>query len=205
MARKIYECKNHIIESCREYLTEDYSGRTKERKIHRGMDFVKLTVLGTCTTDWVTAIEKGQVAIINKNSSIGNYIYIKHESGLYSVYYHLKDGTNKVKIGDIVEKGQRIAYMGNTGNSTGAHIHFGILTNTNGTSDIDPRPYLLGEKSLLKSVEEVIDELYYKIKKGDNLTKIAKMYGTTVNKLLELNPKIKNKNLIYAGDTIRVK
>lgn len=40
--------------------------------------------------------------------------------------------------------------MGNTGNSDGAHLHLGILTNTNGTSDIDPLPYLMNEKSLLE-------------------------------------------------------
>ena len=44
----------------------------------------------------------------------------------------------------------------------------------------------------------------YKIKKGDNLTKIAKANGTTVQELLKINPKIKNPNLIYAGETIKV-
>lgn len=47
-------------------------------------------------------------------------------------------------------------------------------------------------------------KVYYTIKKGDNLTKIAKQYGTTVNKLKVLNG-IKNANLIYAGQKIRVK
>ena len=45
---------------------------------------------------------------------------------------------------------------------------------------------------------------YYTVKKGDNLTKIAKKYGTTVNKLKVLNG-IKNANLIYAGQKIRIK
>jgi LysM repeat protein len=44
----------------------------------------------------------------------------------------------------------------------------------------------------------------YKIKKGDNLTKIAKANGTTVQALLKANPNIKNPNLIYAGETIRI-
>ena len=46
---------------------------------------------------------------------------------------------------------------------------------------------------------------YYKIVPGDTLGKIAAKYGTTVNKLMALNPQIKNANLIYAGDTIRVR
>lgn len=44
----------------------------------------------------------------------------------------------------------------------------------------------------------------YKIKKGDNLTKIAKANGTTVKALLEANPNIKNPNLIYAGETLKI-
>ena len=45
---------------------------------------------------------------------------------------------------------------------------------------------------------------YYTVQKGDNLTKIAKKYGTTVNQLVSWNG-IKNKNLIYAGQKLRVK
>ena len=47
-------------------------------------------------------------------------------------------------------------------------------------------------------------ELYYKIVPGDNLHDIAAKYGTTVYKLLILNPQIENPNLIYAGDTLRL-
>lgn len=44
----------------------------------------------------------------------------------------------------------------------------------------------------------------YKIKKGDNLTKIAKANGTTIQELLKANPNIKNPNLIYAGQTLKI-
>ena len=46
--------------------------------------------------------------------------------------------------------------------------------------------------------------LYYRIAPGDTLKDIAKKYGTSVYKLLTLNPHINNPNLIYAGDTIRI-
>lgn len=49
------------------------------------------------------------------------------------------------------------------------------------------------------------NEEYYTIKKGDTLSGIAKKYKTTVKNLMSLNSKIKDKNKIYAGDTIRVK
>lgn len=57
-----------------------------------------------------------------------------------------------------------------------------------------------------KKEETKTEEVYYKIQKGDTLSAIAKKYGTTAKKIQKLNPdKIKDVNLIYAGDTIRVK
>jgi len=54
------------------------------------------------------------------------------------------------------------------------------------------------------STSPVQQKLYYVVKKGDNLTKIAKMYNTSVDKLVKLN-NIKNKNLIYVNQKLRVK
>ena len=45
---------------------------------------------------------------------------------------------------------------------------------------------------------------YYTVKKGDTLGAIAQKYNTTVAMLMSLNPQIKNANLIYVGDTIRL-
>ena len=45
---------------------------------------------------------------------------------------------------------------------------------------------------------------YYVVKRGDTLSAIAVKYHTTVNKLMALNPQIKNANLIYVGDVIRL-
>jgi len=49
------------------------------------------------------------------------------------------------------------------------------------------------------------EPVYYVVQKNDNLTKIATRYGTTVDAIMVLNPQIKNKNLIYTGQKIRVK
>ena len=46
---------------------------------------------------------------------------------------------------------------------------------------------------------------YYTIQSGDTLSGIAAKFGTTINKLMSLNPQIKNPNLIYAGKTIRIR
>ena len=52
---------------------------------------------------------------------------------------------------------------------------------------------------------ETDEPIYYVVKPGDNLTRIAIAYNTTVDAIMLLNPQIKNKNLIYSGQTIRVK
>ena len=46
---------------------------------------------------------------------------------------------------------------------------------------------------------------YYVIKRGDTLSGIAAKFGTSISKLMSLNPQIKNPNLIYAGKTIRIR
>lgn len=55
------------------------------------------------------------------------------------------------------------------------------------------------------TVHPSVKPVYYTIKRGDTLTKIAARYHTTVARLLKLNPYIKNKNLIYTGKKVRVK
>lgn len=89
----------------------------------RGQDFGWFDYQG----EPIYAMNDGTVMEINKNSSAGNYIWIKHEfanNDMWSRYLHIKDGSIKVKTGQKVTRGQEIANMGNTGNSTGTHLHF---------------------------------------------------------------------------------
>lgn len=89
----------------------------------RGQDFGWFDYQGEA----IYAMNDGTVMEINKNSSAGNYIWIKHEFTNYDIwsrYLHIKDGSIKVKTGQKVTRGQEIANMGNTGNSTGTHLHF---------------------------------------------------------------------------------
>ena len=88
----------------------------------RGQDFGWFDYQG----EPIYAMNDGTVMEINKNSSAGNYIWIKHEFTNYDIwsrYLHIKDGSIKVKTGQKVTRGQEIANMGNTGNSTGTHLH----------------------------------------------------------------------------------
>lgn len=98
------------------------------------------------TLAWEVAHSDGEVvatrSTCNKfeEGSYGNYVKLKHRDGYYTLYAHGKYKTVKVKVGDKVKQGERIMYMGNTGYSFGAHLHFEVR-NPKGTK-IDPTPYL---------------------------------------------------------------
>ncbi|MGW0119142.1 M23 family metallopeptidase [Streptomyces sp. NPDC003327] len=70
----------------------------------------------------------------------GNAIVVKHGNGTYSQYAHLSK--IKVKIGQKVAAGQQIALSGNTGNSSGPHLHFEIRTTPNYGSAVNPAAFL---------------------------------------------------------------
>jgi murein DD-endopeptidase MepM/ murein hydrolase activator NlpD len=63
------------------------------------------------------------------NGGYGTYIVIKHDNGTQTLYAHLS--ANNVSVGDWVEKGQTIGGMGNSGKSTGTHLHFEVRGGTN--------------------------------------------------------------------------
>ena len=56
----------------------------------------------------------------------GEYIIIDHHNGFYTIYAHLCPNCRSVQAGDIVEKGQIIGGMGDTGMATGVHLHYGL-------------------------------------------------------------------------------
>jgi murein DD-endopeptidase MepM/ murein hydrolase activator NlpD len=94
---------------------------TGEKKFHNGLDIS--AALGTP----VRAAMDGTVASTGYSSGLGNYVIIRHHAGWQSVYGHLK--SISVKAGQRVATGQVVAYSGNTGYSTGPHLHFSVLKN----------------------------------------------------------------------------
>ncbi len=72
------------------------------------------------------AVDGGEVVMSEFNPSYGNVVFIKH-GDKYAGYAHMRD-TPLVKVGDKVEKGQKIGVMGTTGQSTGVHLHFNVST-----------------------------------------------------------------------------
>lgn len=92
---------------------------------HNGIDLAPLTHTSGTEPFYASA---GGVVIISRmggwNGGYGNYIVISHPNGTQTLYSHA--ALNLVSVGDTVFKGQMIGYIGNTGKSTGPHIHFEI-------------------------------------------------------------------------------
>lgn len=99
------------------YLTSPYGYRKRFRRMHKGVD-IKLNV-----GDTVRAAFDGRVRITNfERRGYGNYVVVRHTNDLETVYGHLSGFL--VKNGDYVKAGDPIALGGNTGRSTGPHLHF---------------------------------------------------------------------------------
>ncbi|MCT4596079.1 MAG: M23 family metallopeptidase [Anaeromicrobium sp.] len=94
---------------------------TNRRQFHKGIDIANKT--GTN----ILSAANGIVVFSDRMSGYGNTLIISHGYGYRTVYAH--NQRNLVKVGQKVTKGQLIAKMGNTGRSTGPHVHFEVHYN----------------------------------------------------------------------------
>ncbi len=92
----------------------------KIRRPHLGVDYAAPT--GTP----VRAVSDGIIGFVGPKGGNGNLVSIKHGYGYESGYAHLSRFARGLKVGQRVEQGQVIGFVGNTGLSTGAHLHFGL-------------------------------------------------------------------------------
>jgi len=107
-------------------VTSEFGSRVLDGKkeFHRGID-LQLTE----GVDTVYAAFCGTVRFVNWDDKFGKYVIIKHYNGIETLYAHLD--TVLVKRNDDVTVGDPIAIGGNTGRSTGAHLHFEVQNNKN--------------------------------------------------------------------------
>ncbi len=95
---------------------------------HRGIDIASTggrSIYGAP----IVAADSGKVIKAGWNNSYGNCVYIDHGGGYVTRYAHAS--SLAVSQGQTVTKGQTIAYVGNTGDSFGAHLHFEVILNGN--------------------------------------------------------------------------
>lgn len=178
MAKKKYipNVVNKVIESGNHWETCAFSSKDP---IHNGEDLINRTPDTSATPDWIVAIENGKVYKTGYGSKSGYYVMIKHANGYYSAYKHLKKNTIVVSKNQLVVKGQRLGYMGESGNAEGIHLHLAVQPNLK--SYTDPYPYLIGEKDF------------------DTIWTPGK-YITLNKKYIRTSPEVKSNNYVRVGE-----
>lgn len=182
-------------------ITSNYGYR--HRRMHRGVDlgYPEGTPVAAAW-DGIVRISKGTA----NTGGYGNLVVIRHDNGLETYYGHLS--RRLVNPGQMVKAGDIIGLGGNTGRSYGSHLHFEVRYLGN---DINPcrlidfdnfktkfdTLYISGYTvSVPNPTPQTVQPTtpkpqtsaqYYKVRKGDNLGKIAAKYHTTVSKIKKLN------------------
>ena len=191
------------------YKTSDYGPRW--RRMHRGVD-LKLQI-----GDTVRAAFSGKVRITKYDArGYGYYVLLRHGNGLETIYGHLSKIL--VRPNQIVKVGEPIALGGNTGRSTGPHLHFetrflGIAINPIYMFDFPKQDIVAdtytfrrtqGSKRAGSHDTQVADGTirYHKVKSGDTLSRIAKLRGVSVSTLCKLN-RIKPTTTLRIGQVLR--
>ncbi|WP_037625897.1 M23 family metallopeptidase [Streptomyces aureus] len=106
---------------------------------HSGQDFAVPQGTNVMAAHGGTVVKAGPNGA-GDGPAYGNAIVIKHANGKYSQYAHLS--RIDVRVGQVVSTGQHIALSGNTGNSSGPHLHFEIRTTPNYGSAVNPVAFL---------------------------------------------------------------
>lgn len=190
-------------------ITDVFGYRPRRRRMHYGMD-VKVFI-----GDTIRAAFDGKVRVVKNQGrrGYGKYIVIRHDNGLETVYGHLSKQI--VEINQLVRAGEPIALGGNTGRSTGSHLHFetrflGIPINPALMFDFEKQDivadhYTFTKTKTSKGTARSMasgEGLFYKVKKGDTLSKIASRQGVSVDKLCKLN-RITKKTILRPGQVLR--
>lgn len=205
----LYNMKDTVMVDMNGY-THPFLGRItsnfgmRQYRFHYGTD-VKLYV-----GDTIRSAFDGVVRIARYGKGYGYYVLVRHNNGLETVYGHC---SKLLVVPDTyVKSGDPIALGGNTGRSTGSHLHYEIRYVGN---PIDPTTVVDFESGLpkynnvpicartFKYKRDVQNTSYYVIRKGDTLSGIAKRRGTTVSRLCKLNG-IKPNTILKIGRKIRV-
>jgi len=99
-------------------ITGKYTG-------HTGLDIGRSGSVSLLGAD-ILAADDGAVILASYVNGYGNTVMIDHGSGIWTLYGHIRNGGIKVKVGQQVKKGEKIAEVGSTGRSTGPHLHFEV-------------------------------------------------------------------------------
>lgn len=195
-------------------ITDVFGYRPRRRRVHNGLD-VKVQI-----GDTIRSAFDGKVRIVKnqgRRRGYGKYVVIRHENGLETVYGHLSKWL--VTEEQYVKAGEPIGLGGNTGRSTGSHLHFETLfmgkpidpalmfdfVNQDVTND-----YYVYRKPIRRSMDsktgkmkiESAEPRYHKVRRGDTLSKIAKRHGVSLRTIYKLNG-MNSRSVLRPGQSVR--
>lgn len=186
----------------------------RRRRMHNGID-VKVYI-----GDTIRAAFSGKVRMVKyERRGYGQYVVIRHENGLETIYGHLSK--QLVKEDQYVEAGEVIGLGGNTGRSTGSHLHFetrflGQAINPALLFDFEKQDivtdsylfkkgnnrYRRGGSATATASSGSGDIKYYKVRSGDSLSRISQRTGTSIDTLCKLNG-ISRRTTLRIGQVLR--
>ena len=171
---------------------------------HTGMD-IDLQVWDT-----VVSAFDGVVRISRKHGGYGRVVVVRHYNGLETLYAHLH--RLKVVSGDVVKAGQLIGLGGSSGHSSGSHLHFecrfkGKPLNPSHFINYRTNKLVADTITLVKtrwSYSAVPKGVkYHRVVYGEFLYLIAKRYGTSINRICDLNG-IRRNSILRVGQKLRI-
>jgi len=200
----------NLVESNHDYchpikgaVTSDFGYRSG--KYHYGID-LRLKIGSP-----IYSAFDGVVRISQYSPSYGNVMVVRHENGLETLYAHLSK--RLYKPGQQIKAGQKIGLGGNTGRSTGPHLHFECRYLG---EPINPNQIINFEQGVLKGKElelskesfaylmKMRKKQYHSVRKGETLYAISRRYKVKVPALCQMNSISKNGTL-RVGQRIRVR
>ena len=184
------------------------------RRMHNGLD-LKVNI-----GDTIVAAFDGKVRIVKyERRGYGKYVVIRHDNGLETVYGHLSK--QLVEENQLVKAGEVIGLGGNTGRSTGSHLHFetrflGIAINPVYMFDFPKQDIVADTYTFRRSKGGASSKTgahdaqlasdgairYHMVKSGDTLSRIAKLRGVSISTLCKLN-RITTKTILRPGQVLR--
>ncbi|MDR1023008.1 MAG: peptidoglycan DD-metalloendopeptidase family protein [Prevotellaceae bacterium] len=172
-------------------------------KFHHGID------LRLAVGDSVRCAFNGRVRIARRGKAYGNYVVVRHYNGLETTYAHLSKIL--VKVNDNIKSGDLVGWGGNTGRSTGPHLHYEIRYLGQA---IDPMTIVDFETGLPYSstflltahhfeyVKELEKMRYWVVHSGDSLWAISRKTGVPVARICEVNH-LSRTSILLLGQRIR--
>ncbi len=179
---------------------------------HRGHRYHYGTDLRLSIGDSVRSVFDGIVRISKYNpGGYGNYVLVRHYNGLETIYGHLSK--RLVKVGQHVKAGELIGKGGNTGRSSGPHLHFEVRYQGNA---FNPKSLYNFESDTLmyssfdltpkyfKHIRDARRAVYHRIRSGESLWVISRKYRTSIRTICRLNG-ITTRTVLRVGRRLRVR